>query len=470
VPGNKCPCDLPKVDVGKFPVDRAGRLERPAATIKRPSWSRLSSDDKTRLLSMLQKAYRHMAAMHYSDPRSLAFQAWLHQYYCCSGPDSSVIPGTVRNIHATSDFLPWHRGFLFFHERIIQGILCDRDFRLPVWDWESEHKAPWRYDPGLLPKNMPGACRKRNEYAHTVADSDLQAWLHSKCAAEFLGQPAPPPPGVSGVDAGNAEQGIHSDVHVVLNGYMRPISSSAVDPVFYAHHANVDRYWELWRSHYHGKHGFAEKWPPWSAYYFYDAFHRLKKPRLVRVTPEELLDLDQLGYCYDCPNVVISDRAVAASRDGSRLFFTAEALATLKQFFGLDLGEASLLRFPQRQRGEFVPARVFLSVPKPRAGRSYYVAIEDLTGARIPIGGFGAFVEEGAATTRFFAPLSLDKTAFGQLWQAIQNSASFQILYAVAKEDVNGALPDPNGRGPIDGPWEPATAGVSFEFLLPEGS
>jgi hypothetical protein len=186
-PGGDCPnleCRLPAVNPRPFPIAQAGRLERPAATIKRPLWSSLSILEKARAFSTLYKAYRTMASMAPSNPRSLAFQAWLHQYYCCKHPEGSseIIPGAVRNIHSTSDFLPWHRAFLFFHERIIQSVSGDRNFRLPVWDWESPcgYQAPWAYDPGLLPTGMPCVCEARKEAVYQVNSSVLQGWLQMR--------------------------------------------------------------------------------------------------------------------------------------------------------------------------------------------------------------------------------------------------------------------------------------------------
>ena len=38
-------------------------------------------------------------------------------------------------VHKNTLFLPWHRGMLYYHERILGALINDPTFRLPVWDW-----------------------------------------------------------------------------------------------------------------------------------------------------------------------------------------------------------------------------------------------------------------------------------------------------------------------------------------------
>lgn len=43
-------------------------------------------------------------------------------------------------------------------------------------------------------------------------------------------------------------RGIHNRVHVLVGGTMGDVSVSANDPIFWLHHANVDRIFEMWLS------------------------------------------------------------------------------------------------------------------------------------------------------------------------------------------------------------------------------
>jgi polyphenol oxidase len=41
-------------------------------------------------------------------------------------------------IHFSSIFLPWHRWYLFFHERILASLVGDPSFSLVFWNWDDQ--------------------------------------------------------------------------------------------------------------------------------------------------------------------------------------------------------------------------------------------------------------------------------------------------------------------------------------------
>ena len=69
--------------------------------------------------------------------------------------------------------------------------------------------------------------------------------------------------------------------------------SAARDPLFNAHHANVDRMWVLWENLSKRNRDFTE--PDWlnASFIFYD-----KNAQAVRVKVKDCLDLTQLGFTY----------------------------------------------------------------------------------------------------------------------------------------------------------------------------
>ncbi|OEL13913.1 (+)-larreatricin hydroxylase, chloroplastic [Dichanthelium oligosanthes] len=73
------------------------------------------------------------------------------------------------------------------------------------------------------------------------------------------------------------------------------LGSAGRDPLFYSHHANVDRMWHIWSTKLGGK-GFDD--PEWldASFVFYDD---VEKPRLVRMKFRDVLDSSDLGYTYD---------------------------------------------------------------------------------------------------------------------------------------------------------------------------
>ena len=46
--------------------------------------------------------------------------------------------------------------------------------------------------------------------------------------------------------ANSIVQGPHGNVHVLVGGWMGSVATAAQDPIFYLHHSNVDRLWNLW--------------------------------------------------------------------------------------------------------------------------------------------------------------------------------------------------------------------------------
>ena len=108
-------------------------------------------------------AYARMRALPPDDPRSLAGQAKIHCAFCNraymqGGEDGgSNVP---LQIHFSWLFLPWHRWYLFFHERILGSLIGDPTFALPYWNWDDQvyggnvlpemfnesDTYPWLYD------------------------------------------------------------------------------------------------------------------------------------------------------------------------------------------------------------------------------------------------------------------------------------------------------------------------------------
>ena len=80
------------------------------------------------------------------------------------------------------------------------------------------------------------------------------------------------------------ELGAHVDVHVAVGGTMNSGSSPA-DPLFWLHHANIDRLWAQWQSDYP-----QAKTPHGSTV--------LQPAPLFGVKVASQLDITTLGYSY----------------------------------------------------------------------------------------------------------------------------------------------------------------------------
>jgi len=244
-------------------------------------------------LSDLRDAFT--AAYGLSDDRGYAFYAGVHG-----------LPLPTYCEHGSLLFLPWHRAYLYFFERALTDAL--RRSRgddtvvasLPWWDWTSPAAhltgLPQGYladvpdntlaagpvsldsaDLALVRERLPGAISD-GPNPITVRDPDIPDELpRAQTVQRALDSTT-----FSGFNG--LLEGIHNGVHGWVGGAMSAVPVAAYDPIFWAHHAMIDRLWYLWQISPRGVN--PPGWlldrvlPPW--------------PMTVRQT----LDINTLGYEY----------------------------------------------------------------------------------------------------------------------------------------------------------------------------
>jgi N-acetylneuraminic acid mutarotase len=142
-------------------------------------------------------------------------------------------------------FLPWHRLMLAQFEGVIREVLKDEDFTLPYWNPVTGNPADWVVpavfrDPGSTLYNgtrwfwVNGGERIDNLYRDWIS---LDA-LNEKFYIDS-------PQGGLGFNP-RLDQNPHFFTHLALGGDMAEFSTVGGDPMFYLHHANMDRIWESW--------------------------------------------------------------------------------------------------------------------------------------------------------------------------------------------------------------------------------
>jgi hypothetical protein len=314
---------------------------------KRPLWSKLSDPEKGSLAKELKRAYTRMMNRPSANRKSYLFQAWTHAWYC-GGNDPFF-----GDIHNTWAFLLWHRAFLYLHERLIQAELGDPDFRLPVWDWETDPNVPWVYNSLPWVKHIHCDCPRKQNYICPVTQGQIAAWFGGSCFDSVVGGLTYP---------GTAFGSLHQCVHKQLGGCMGDFVSAALDPVFYAHHANVDRFLDAWQTQNPGSY---TKWPT-SCFYFYD------RGRPVRVHVQDLHRTLSLGYEYDLPCIPKSEAVQAAIVDG---LVRLDDCATqrLSKLLRLNLGSG--LAGPATERVPSLAVQFRASVPTEH-GRYYIFGMQ----------------------------------------------------------------------------------------------
>lgn len=213
------------------------------------------------------------------------------------------------NIHDTADFLAWHRGYIHYLEQDLQN-LCDYQGKLPYWEWSLDAEAPQnselfngdeysmgsngQYIPdrtpvylGLqqvtLPLGTGGGCVTGGPFANYTVNMgpvaapnltalDYQFGYNPRCLSRDLS------PGLtqqyltwtnvttlilentlveefqgvmqadSTYSAADNKFGVHGCGHYAVGSIMADFYASPADPIFFLHHAQVDRMWSIWEN------------------------------------------------------------------------------------------------------------------------------------------------------------------------------------------------------------------------------
>ena len=185
-----------------------------------------------------------------NDPTSWMYQANMH------GTFSSVPSGTLWNMcrHGSGQFLPWHRMYLYYFERMIRDASGDPNFALPFWDYSAPGQAA--LPPGFrAPTNSSNALFNPNRNGSVNAGSTLPfstfTVANSMTFDQFI--PSGLSPGFGSGDSGGGSSGQlefqpHNVIHVAIGGDMGHPATAGQDPIFWLHHCNIDRLWAVWLS------------------------------------------------------------------------------------------------------------------------------------------------------------------------------------------------------------------------------
>ncbi|HEY0782220.1 MAG TPA: tyrosinase family protein [Thermoanaerobaculia bacterium] len=262
--------------------------------------------------------------------------------------------------HQSWYFPPWHRGYLLAIEAQIRADVVQlggpATWALPYWNYlgpDLEFNIPPAFAQPTLPDGSPNALFVAARYG---PDGDGNVYVPTPAGIQqhpndpdFVNGPvtqdcmtndiytgsdtATPPPGFGGPDtgfshgggsSGNLENNPHNLVHVYVGGdapggqtygLMSDPGLASLDPIFYLHHANIDRLWAAWNANAAntnptevnwlsgpaavGDREFVMPWPgaaPWV------------------YTPQQMNSLAQLDYSYDlleAPSPVVAQAQFA---------------------------------------------------------------------------------------------------------------------------------------------------------------
>jgi tyrosinase len=269
----------------------SGILEVPPKVVRRVNAASLPANH--RVLESYRAAINAMRLLPQSDARNWTRIAQVHDEHCAH-----------RNWYTW----PWHRAFLTSFERVCRQMSDDDEFRLPYWDWSANRQIPATFsqqnhngapNPLFHPRGaqptdaLPDTVVGPSVMSSIIGEPDFEAFM----SARPSGQDSTDPKWQRvGSTQGPLESNPHNTIHPWIGGDMATFVSP-LDPIFWLHHANLDRIWDRWNRIGNANTSSA-LWRDFRFNQFVNPgrFSPIGTPWQPRVS--DLLDIEALGYFY----------------------------------------------------------------------------------------------------------------------------------------------------------------------------
>lgn len=204
----------------------------------RPEWQAFKTT--SRYDSLLKAVKLMKANTNAQDPKSWSYWTNVHINYCP---------------HEVPYFLAWHRGYMYYFERQLRTVSGDSKLVLPYWDYYTNPQMPAEF---TNPNDNP-------LYVERINTNVQQALTMAPFAPTVVNFQR----GLEQAFEPTFEDAPHNPVHNIIGNVMADMVSP-IDPIFWLHHANVDRLWVAWagagggrkmpaltKSYWSGKHVYA---------------------------------------------------------------------------------------------------------------------------------------------------------------------------------------------------------------------
>ncbi len=316
------------------------------------------------LIDALRRGVRAMKARKPSDPLSWFFQAAIHGVTIeliqnATAGDPNLINVDQKKFwnqcphfgQASANFLPWHRAYTHYFERILRAHTGEPRFALPYWDYfrPENYRFPREFGVRKLDQPLDGDStnplyhQERNIYftdwehwsgnnlPYSQLTPEAVDWSPARDVTIFFGQTEREglAGGIADEDAstrGRLESFPHDPIHRLIGGLIprpplpnpadpanpipqEPIAggmafppTAGFDPIFCVHHSNLDRLWAEW-SLMPGKswgHFPPQDWFDDQPWHFYDVVLDNGQLKAVEVSRsrKEYFDYRTLGISF----------------------------------------------------------------------------------------------------------------------------------------------------------------------------
>jgi tyrosinase len=297
----------------------------------------LSPGEKAAYVNAVLTLKTKPSVMHPADPGFSRYDDYVELHM--NAMMTSPLPGWA---HRGPAFFPWHRVMLLQFENDLVGI--DANVTIPYWDWTDAASDPFTAD--FLGGN--GDATKQDKVTDGAFAYDAGHWnvvvtdnagdpaflrrqfggvdpIHPETlptTAMVAGALATTPydtPSYNSLSSGfrHEVETHHNTVHRFVAGNMGDMTSPN-DPVFFLHHANIDRLWMMWQQIQKQQNSGVAPYAPVSGaatghnlndlLIFSDGMMPAPFPGMY--TPAGVIDNLALDYTYEEGAIVIPDKLV----------------------------------------------------------------------------------------------------------------------------------------------------------------
>lgn len=197
-----------------------------------------------------------------NDKRSWVYWTNAHLSYCP---------------HGIAYLLAWHRGYLYYFEQQLRAVSGNSALTVPYWDY---YKNP------TIPVEFTNPASWNPLYVQRVNTDVTQALT----LAPFSNSVTNMQRGLVNAFEPSLESAPHNPVHNIIGGVMADLHSP-MDPIFWVHHANIDRLWSAWELADNGRIVPARTDPYWNGNFTFATKLTLRRNKTIDTRSD-------LGYFY----------------------------------------------------------------------------------------------------------------------------------------------------------------------------
>ncbi|KAL2931951.1 Polyphenol oxidase chloroplastic [Bienertia sinuspersici] len=298
----------------------------------------MTLDFDDRYIEKYWKALALMKALPDSDPRSFKQQADVHCAYLMG-----VTTSLINDPTFTIPYWNWDHP---------DGMAMPDMFNIKDSPFFNQNRDQRHLPPTVIELSYDGPNQENNMSNDEKVRQNLSVMYremvgNAKTREMFLGSPYR-----AGDDeptkksAGSIERQPHGPIHNLGNPPpntlryedMGNFYSAGRDPIFYAHHANVDRSWSIWKTLARKNRDFKDKDFLNAYFYFYD-----ENAQLVKIYVRDCLDTKKMGYDYQPMDMPwLKSRPTRRGHGHQRGHGHAETTATPSLNFPKSLGDQTI--------------------------------------------------------------------------------------------------------------------------------